>query len=273
MGKFDGILICTDLDGTLYRNDKTISDENKAAVEYFKSEGGLFTFITGRMPNYSEDAYKAASPNVPFGCINGGGVYDGEAKKYVWTREMPREVFELVDYVSENFPNVGIQVCTFDKTYFSKETPVMEVFRKITGLPNITRAYREVDEPIAKIIFVSGDEAEMREMANALRSHPMADEFVFTRSERVLFEILPKGVNKGLALEKLVEYLGIDPNKTVAIGDFDNDVGMLRAARLGVAVANASEMARNAADVITVSNEEHAIAKVIGDIENGIYRL
>lgn len=273
MGKFDGILICTDLDGTLYRNDKTISDENKAAVEYFKNEGGLFTFITGRMPNYSEDAYKAASPNVPFGCINGGGVYDGEAKKYVWTREMPREVFELVDYVSENFPNVGIQVCTFDKTYFSKETPVMEVFRKITGLPNITRAYREVDEPIAKIIFVSGDEAEMREMANALRSHPMADEFVFTRSERVLFEILPKGVNKGLALEKLTEYLGIGMDKTVAIGDFDNDVGMLRAARLGVAVANATELARNAADVITVSNEEHAIAKVIGDIENGIYRL
>ena len=72
MGKFDGILICTDLDGTLYRNDKTISDENKAAIEYFKSEGGLFTFITGRMPDYSEEAYMAASPNVPFGCINGG---------------------------------------------------------------------------------------------------------------------------------------------------------------------------------------------------------
>ena len=44
MGKFDGILICTDLDGTLYKNDKTISEENKEAIEYFKREGGYFTF-------------------------------------------------------------------------------------------------------------------------------------------------------------------------------------------------------------------------------------
>ena len=51
MGKFDGILICTDLDGTLYRNDKTVSKENREAIEYFKNEGGYFTFITGRMPN------------------------------------------------------------------------------------------------------------------------------------------------------------------------------------------------------------------------------
>ena len=71
MGKFDGILICTDLDGTLYRNDKTISKENKEAIEYFKREGGWFTFITGRMPYYSQQAYNAAKPNVPFGCING----------------------------------------------------------------------------------------------------------------------------------------------------------------------------------------------------------
>ena len=71
--KFKGLLFCTDLDGTLYRKDKTISDENKRAIEYFKSEGGLFTFITGRMPYYSHTAYTAIEPNAPFGCINGGG--------------------------------------------------------------------------------------------------------------------------------------------------------------------------------------------------------
>lgn len=273
MGKFDGILICTDLDGTLYRNDKTISDENKAAVEYFKSEGGLFTFITGRMPDYSEEAYMAASPNVPFGCINGGGVYDGEAKKYVWTCEMNKSVFTLLDYVDEQYPDVAIQVCTFDRTYFSKENHLSDKFRKITGVPKIMSHYRDIKEPIAKIILMTDDDDKMSQMARAIKEQPNAEKFDFTRSSRTLFEILPKGVNKGLALEKLVEYLGIDPNKTVAIGDFDNDVGMLRAAKLGVAVANASEMARNAADVITVSNEEHAIARVIYDIENGKYNI
>ena len=49
MGKFDGILLCTDLDDTLLTTDKRISDENKQAIEYFMSEGGLFTFATGRV--------------------------------------------------------------------------------------------------------------------------------------------------------------------------------------------------------------------------------
>ena len=78
MKKFDGILLCTDLDGTLLRNDKSISQENLDAIEYFKSEGGYFTFITGRMPCFSEEIYQVVRPNAPIGCINGGGVYDYE---------------------------------------------------------------------------------------------------------------------------------------------------------------------------------------------------
>ena len=81
MGKLDGILIVTDLDGTLYKNDKSISHQNREAIDYFKREGGYFTFITGRMPYYSMDAYDSVMPNVPFGCINGGGVYDGKTKR------------------------------------------------------------------------------------------------------------------------------------------------------------------------------------------------
>ena len=50
MKRFEGILICTDLDGTLLKNDGSISLENREAIEYFKQEGGYFTFVTGRMP-------------------------------------------------------------------------------------------------------------------------------------------------------------------------------------------------------------------------------
>ena len=60
---------------------------------------------------------------------------------------------------------------------------------------------------------------------------------------------------------------------TVALGDYNNDVAMIRMAGVGIAVANATEEAKNAADRITVSNEEHAIAKVIEEIESGEIRL
>ena len=273
MGKFDGILICTDLDGTLYRNDKTISAENREAIEYFKREGGYFTFITGRMPNYSMSAYRAVNPNVPFGCANGGGVYDGATEKYIWQCEGLVGFEDLLACVDREIPTLGFQLSGFDHTYFAKENQAMVEFRNITRLPLIPCDYRAVREPIAKIVFAANCEEEVSAFEALFASHPNSDWFDYIRSEKTLFEIMPKGVQKGLALEHLVSYLGVDPQKTVGIGDFNNDVGLFHAAAVGIAVANASPVAREAADFITVSNEEHAISKVISDIESGIYPL
>ena len=273
MGKFDGILICTDLDGTLYKNDKTISFENREAIEYFKREGGYFTFITGRMPYYSTEAYDAVMPNAPFGCFNGGGVYDGGSDKYVWRSELHRDFSELVRCIDEEFFDVGIQLCGFERTYFAKENETMVDFRERTGLPYFACDYRSLDIPLAKVIFGSEKNDEILAIEKTLREHPLASRFDFVRTEKTLFEVLPKGVNKGVALDKLVEYLKIDRQNSIAIGDYNNDVKMLNAAGIGIAVANASKAALEAADFVTVSNEEHAIAQVVGDIEHGVFKV
>lgn len=273
MGIFDGMLFCTDLDGTLLRNDGTISRENLDAIEYFKSEGGLFTFITGRMPFYASHAYEAINPNAPFGCVNGGGLYDHIEQKYIWIAEMGDGVNDLIRVIDEHLPEVGIQVNTFYKTYFCKENLTMKYFRDSTGLENLTCHYTEVKEPIGKIIFGSENDDEILEAERLLRSHPMASGFDFVRSERTLFEILPKGIGKGTAITKLCDCLRIDKNKTVATGDYNNDITMFRAAKLGIAVSNACDDAKAAADFITVSNEEHAIAKVIYDLRDGKYEI
>ena len=267
MGKFNGVLICTDLDGTLYKNDKTVSRENRDAIEYFKREGGLFTFITGRMPYYALDAYNAVKPNVAFGCVNGSGLYDGAKGEYLWTLDLPRRAMELVKYIDERFPCVGIQVCGFKETYFLKENETTVRFRAVTGLPNLVCDYGSLPETIGKIIFGSESDSEIAAIERALKAHPMAGEFEFIRSERTLFEILPKGVNKGLALSKLTELLGVDAEKTVAVGDYNNDIGMFKAAKYGIAVANACAEALAAADFVTVSNEEHALARIIEGID------
>jgi Cof subfamily protein (haloacid dehalogenase superfamily) len=273
MGKFDGVLICTDLDGTLFRNDKTISRENKEAISYFKREGGLFTFITGRLPYYSMSAYHAAEPNAAFGCINGGALYDGAKKEYVWRCEVPETVMELVRYIDERFANVGIQVAGFQNTYFLKENDTMVWFRQVSNVPNLLCDYGHLQEPIAKIIFGSNDNDEILALERALNEHPLSKEFSLIRTEARLFEILPKGMHKGVALTKLVEHLHIDAKKTFAVGDYNNDIGMFRAARYGIAVSNACKDALDAADFVTVSNEEHALARVIYDIESGKYPL
>ncbi len=269
MGKFDGILICTDLDGTLLKDDKTISRENFEAIEYFKANGGLFSFVTGRMPVTTRKIIDMIKPNCPFGCINGGGLYDFERNKYVWNTHISPEFVHLVKCAEEHIENIGYQANTFDEVIFCRENSAMARFRLLTGTPDIRRSVDRIEGVVAKIVFGDENPENINLIEKLCTSHPLAHKFSFVRSERTLFEILPKDVNKGKALKMLCEYLNIDIRKTVAVGDYTNDVEMIKAAGVGIAVENANEDAKAASDYITVSNDEDAIARVIEDIESG----
>ncbi len=267
MKKFEGWLFCTDLDGTLYRGDKTVSRENLDAIEYFKSEGGLFTFITGRPPMTAVDICNTIHPNAPYGCFNGGAIFDPMKSEYLWSVELPRDVEELVCEVDRRLPEMGIQYNTRKGVYFNKDNAALVRFRELTGLPKLTCPYTQVVEPAVKIVFAHLDDGMMGELIELLRSHPRADEFDFIRSEKILYEILPKGVSKGALLCKMAELLGIERRRTVAVGDYNNDISMVRAAGIGFAVANGVPEVKAAADHVTVSNEEHAIARIIGELD------
>ncbi|MBQ8526821.1 MAG: HAD family phosphatase [Clostridia bacterium] len=272
MNKFKGILFTTDLDGTLLRKDKTISPENKKAIDYFMAEGGIFTFITGRIPLGAQPVLEQLVPNAPFGCINGGGIYDYSLKKMIWQEELDKSVLELVEYVDKNLPPMGIEVNTHEKIYFCKKSKATEKHRTDENFPDLCNHYTEVTEPFAKILFA--DKAENVELLDKmLKAHPRAAEFDFIRSDVEYYEILPKGASKGRLVKKLAEILNIDPKKTISAGDNDNDVSMLEATGISFAVSNASEKAKEAADYITVSNEEHAIAKILDDLDKGIIKI
>ena len=273
MKKFEGILLCTDLDGTLLNSERKVSEENRRAIDYFKSQGGLFTFITGRMPFFSQKIYEEVQPNAPYGCINGGGIYDPREGKYLYTRELSLSAMELVRYADERLENIGVQINHFDKIYFCRGNEAMANFKKATGVPFLTRTFDEICEPIAKIIFGSTEEDLMLKIEKLLLSHPRANEFDFVRSEPTLFEILPKHTNKGALFPHFERLLGIKREKIIAVGDYYNDIGMVREAGLGIAVANAAPALKEIADLVTVSNNEHALAKIIEDLDSGAIRL
>ena len=269
MKKFEGILICTDLDGTLLRNDKSISKTNLNAIEYFKSEGGYFTFITGRMPYFVKSIYETVKPNAPLGCGNGGAVYDLKKMEYVSYIELSKEAMELVRAVDEAVEDVGIQVYTLDGIYFSRDNSAMEHFRALTGMPNVVKHYDDVTEVVTKIVFGDMREEAIQRIKEVLDNHPKSAKFDYIRSEKTLYEILPKGVNKGSVLPEFSKYLGVKPSHIIGVGDYNNDVEMIKQAGVGIAVSNATEAAKAVADYITVSNEDDAIAQIISDIENG----
>lgn len=269
MKKFESILFTTDLDGTLLRNDKSISEENIKAIEYFKEEGGLFTFVTGRVPVGALKIYDAVKPNAPCGCLNGGGIYDFSNNELLWSVEMPKTVLELVEYVDKKLPSVGIEVNTHRNIYFCKTNRSTEKHRMNESLPDLVCNYKDVKEPIAKILFANENQSDMLKLIDILNAHPKAKQFDFIRSDDEYYEILPKGVNKGNLVRKMTEMFFISPEKTIAVGDNDNDAAMLSNVHIGFAVSNGSDKAKDAADFITVSNEEDAIAKIVDDLDKG----
>ena len=88
MAKFDGLLLCTDLDDTLLTDDKRVSEENIAALQYFMENGGLFTFATGRVPEGARLMLQYIVPNAPMVCFNGGAIYDYASEKFIWQAEL-----------------------------------------------------------------------------------------------------------------------------------------------------------------------------------------
>ena len=179
----------------------------------------------------------------------------------------------MVREVDIKLPEIGFQLNTENDIIFCKENADMRRFRDITGVANHRAHYNEVREPILKVVFAHDDMEQMRQIEEIETAHPVASLVDFIRSEKTFFEILPKGVSKGNVLTKMAEFLGVNKQKTIAVGDYYNDVSMIKAAGLGFAVGNALEDVKKIADYVTVGNDEDAIAAIIEGLDNGTYKI
>ena len=268
MGKFDGILLCTDLDDTLLTTDKQISEENKHAIEYFKKEGGLFTFATGRVVAGARIMLEYITPNAPMICFNGAGIYDFNRNKMLWSAFLDEDAIKVAEFVDREFPQAGIEVCTETKVYFSKTNRLLREHQMIEKLPDNFMDYHEIPETWQKVIFMV-EEYDIPAIKKLLQESEFAEKYTFIQSSPYYYELLPKNSSKGAGLLKLAELLRIDPKKTVGMGDNENDLSLIQLAGTGIAVANAIPEVRAAADYITVDNNSHAVSAVIRAINDG----
>ncbi|MBO5060543.1 MAG: HAD family phosphatase [Clostridia bacterium] len=268
MGKFDGILLCTDLDGTLLDDNCRVSAENKKAIDYFKKEGGLFTFVTGRVPSGARLMLEHVQPNIPAVTFNGAGVYDFEKDELLWGVYLDEKAKDVVAYVEEKIPEVGLIICTDRQVHFSKMNKWVDKYIKDENAPLITTPYLEVKEPWKKVILVVSTET-IPEIKRVIAESEFYGFYDFMQSSPVYYEILPKGARKGTGLERLVQLIGADKNRVIAVGDNENDISMIKTAAFGIAVANAAESLREIADMVTVSNNESALAKIIDALDSG----
>lgn len=272
MGKFDGILLATDLDGTLLSDDKSISEENKNAIEYFMSEGGHFTITTGRSKHGIDSILERIKPNSPIVLFNGSAVYDINKDKIVWETFLDDNAKNVLEMIENKFPFAGIEVCGKNGIYVSRGN---ELIRQQLAFENIAENYlhfSKVSEPWRKALFVQ-EEDKLPYVREEIAASIYSKNYNFMQSSPYYYEILPKDASKGNGLLKIAEILGIPPEKTIGIGDNENDISLVRDAGVGVAVANAIPSLLDIADFISTDNNYHAVSTVIYGIENNIIEI
>ncbi len=251
---FDGFLLCTDLDGTLVGADGAISEQNARAIAYFQANGGKFTVSTGRFHGHVAKFRDRVVPNAPVICLGGTLVYDTEKGVPVGAFPLPETAFDDAMELFEAFPEV-LWVTAWTATG-SRVIERAEV-------ENGARPQRE-NAPYHKFVFFlpGGVTDAFRARAASLRP----EQYMFEQSWFEGIELLPHGCGKGHAVSFLREHLG-GIRRVVCVGDYGNDISMLKAADVGYAVANATDAVKAAADRLAPAHTESPFVRIIEEME------
>ncbi|MBQ7348038.1 MAG: HAD-IIB family hydrolase [Clostridia bacterium] len=252
MGKFDGILLMSDLDGTLC-SAGTVSQENCDAIRYFQSEGGLFSVASGRNPDWLLNWKEYFVPNTWSAMINGAVFCDATGKNFIFDQPAGMEIVETAEQVMRACPNLkSVFFCGCNQKPY--EVP-QGAFIDPELLPS----------PIYKCLLrTSSEESDEH---TAIVKKMLAPNYIVMRSWINGIEFQPTGTGKGDAVHRMKEVLGERARIVVAVGNYENDIDMIAAADIGYAVKDALDSVKAVADRITVPCAEHAIAHVISDLE------
>jgi Cof subfamily protein (haloacid dehalogenase superfamily) len=256
-------MLLSDMDGTLLNSEGKVSKENQEAVNSFIAQGGKFGIATGRSQLNSVLFLDNIKVNTPCILYNGGGLYDFDAAKFIALNELPKmKLVRFLEHCLKEYREIVIQIYCPKMCYFV--SPELSADEEIVALHQpceFTQIKEIIEKPWIKILL-SGNSEELKALNNERKDFDLAQEINWVFSSEIYLEYLPYGVSKGSALSKLREYMGSE-YKIYAVGDYNNDIEMLQAADVGIAMQNAIPSLKKIADVITVSNDEHAIADII----------
>lgn len=266
MTDIKSILVVSDLDNTLLTAEKGIPEYNLQMIEKFQQLGGNFTVATGRSIESVARYLNQLQLSAPAITYNGGIIYDFKNKMYIAKQTMPESAKQALAMIRENFPDVGTEImCDNNRLYMIRENAY--TFKHIDDekLSYVCTDISGVKNNWIKVLFADRN-SRLLELQEFCKTLPF-DDLEFVMSNTIYFEMLPKGVTKGTALHKLCDALNIDIKDTVVVGDYYNDIEILKTAGLSVCVDNAPQDIKNICHAVvpkcTDGGVGHLLAQII----------
>ena len=265
-------LIAFDLDGTLLRDDKSVTERSLRALCAAYERGALIVPATGRICKGVPAALRSQPFSRFYITINGALVYDAEKDAALSRAELPNELalrlFEhmdtldvLYDCYKDNWGYVSRAMYERAADYIP-DKGILELFRRTrTPVEDLKEYLRKDGGSVQKAQMHFRDmRVRKRELE---RLGALFPEVAVSTSVATNIEINIREANKGEALLALCAQLGIAPEETLAFGDGTNDLTMIRAAGCGVAMGNADFAVKAAADAVCDDNEHDGLAKYL----------
>lgn len=263
-----GKILFTDIDGTLLSDDMTVSAGNRKAVEKALEQGNYVVVATGRPVKSGKAIVERLGLTMP-GCymiaFNGSVLYDCHGDRVLYEETVP---LPHIRRLFEEAQKAGLYIQTYDQTDIltERKTRELEYYSGRTGMsyriiPHLGQELKREPNKALLIHLESRQKLEEFQKANEYWTKDIFDSFF---SSNTYLEYCPAGVNKGSAIVRLCSLLDIPIEHTIAAGDEWNDISMIQAAHIGVAVKNAVEAVKEAADYVTERDNNHdAVAEVI----------
>lgn len=260
-------LIAIDMDGTLLKEDRSISNSTKINLKKAAELGIKIVLTSGRpiqgIKNYLEELELIGEDNYviglngalicktsDFSVISSNATLTGKDLKYIYSK-----VKDFKTYFHA-FTNNGDLV--------NKESKFSEDEEKRLGLTvKVVDFLNDIKDEDEILKAVLEEEKDVLDKITSEIPEELFKEYSVIRSVDFMLEFMNKGCNKAIGLEKLAQYLEISKKEIIAIGDADNDVEMIEYAGLGVAMGNAKDEIKKLANFVTKSNEEDGVSHVI----------
>ena len=256
-------LVVTDLDGTLLPTGTEISPENIEAARRAVEAGVTVTIATGRMYRAALPVAKNLGVDAPIITYNGALIRTVSGKT-LYSSFLPAGLIrEVLDFVEEQ--GWYMQTYSKDQLLYAEHCEYSdryEAAQLVQGEAVGWQGLKERTEEVTKLLCVT-DGAEETEARIAVLLEKFGDKLAVVRSSAYYAEIVNKGVSKGEGLKKLAQILGVTIPETMALGDAENDLSILKEAGLSVAMGNAVPAVKAACDVETGTCEENGWAQAL----------